>query len=119
MKKIISLFLSLTFVLILIFILFSTNSNYEILVIGDYSEEHSGIGKSVREGAEYAINNLGKELSPGKTINIRSVNDRGDHLKSRELALDNSLKSNVIAVIGHTTSGNTTSALDIYGSSRA
>ncbi|KAI9135471.1 branched-chain amino acid ABC transporter substrate-binding protein [Acaryochloris sp. CCMEE 5410] len=84
-----------------------------MLVVGDYSGNYSGIGNSVALGADFVADKI--KLGRGKELIIHREDDKGDDIKARKIALKFSLQSSVIAVIGHSSSGNTLSTLDIYG----
>lgn len=93
----------------------SSQKEYSIIIAGDYSGKTSGIGNSVYRGAEYVIKTMGNELSRGIKISIRKEDDGGDDDTSRTIAKKSSNDATVLAVIGHSTSGNTIAAQDIYG----
>ena len=85
-----------------------------IVVLGDVSGQYRQIGESVRLGAQFAALNL-PNLPDGTKLTVRVVNDRGDVENARTEALKAIADPSVLAVIGHSTSGTTGAAIDVYG----
>lgn len=91
-----------------------SRSQREIIVIGDLSGEYAEIGHSLELGAEFARTEL-KTLPDGTSFIIRVINDKGNDRLARRHALEAIANPNVLAVVGHSTSGTTGAAIDLYG----
>ena len=92
----------------------SPNSQREIVVMGDLSESYAKIGRSLELGAEFARTEL-RPLPDGTSFIVRVINDKGNDQLARRYALEAIANPNVLAVVGHSTSGTTGAAIDLYG----
>lgn len=100
---------------LIIFISFSFQKEKDLIVVvsGDSANSFAAIGNSVFFGAEYASEVLGS-LPNDFTLKIKKYPDEGKDKSAEKVALQSVSQSNVIAVIGHSSSGNTKAALKVY-----
>jgi branched-chain amino acid transport system substrate-binding protein len=115
MRKILSSIGSILVVIcVFIFIVSFQNSKDLIVVVaGDTGGQYAAIGNSVVFGAEYAEKKLGS-LPKGFTLKIQQLPDQADPIIAEKVALRAVSQPDVVAVIGHSNSGQTEAALKVY-----
>lgn len=92
----------------------SPSAQREIVVMGDLSGSYAKIGRSLELGAEFARTEL-RTLPDGTSFIVRVINDKGNDRLARRYALEAIANPSVLAVVGHSTSGTTGAAIDLYG----
>lgn len=87
-----------------------TPNTVRIAVAVDYSRERAAIGRAVHFGAEYAA-----KIALSPKIEIELIDDQSNEALAVQNALAIAADRNVVAVIGHASSGVTSAAEEIYG----
>jgi branched-chain amino acid transport system substrate-binding protein len=107
-----------TLVIIVLFFVLILSKLYKprefvVVVAGDTTSENSAIGNSIFFGVEHAFKEAG-QLPHDFSIRIRKSPDHGKAEIVESVALESVADPSVIAVIGHSSSGDTKTALKVY-----
>jgi branched-chain amino acid transport system substrate-binding protein len=94
-------------------IMYVPSREVAVVVVGDVTGKYSAIGKSIFFGADFMSKELGGLPRDFKIV-VRQIPDQGEQIQAAQVALDIVADSSVIAVIGHSSSGDTAAAMQIY-----
>jgi branched-chain amino acid transport system substrate-binding protein len=105
--------LALCLLFIVIFSFYKPSKEVTVVVAGDMTGKYAEIGNSVKFGVDFIVKSLG-DLPKDFKIKVRALGDGGDTKQAEQVALDAVADPSVIAVIGHSSSGETAAAIKIY-----
>jgi branched-chain amino acid transport system substrate-binding protein len=110
-----SIAILIVFCILSVLLSFHKEKNLIVVVAADYGSRYAAIGNSVLFGAEYGYRKAGSGSLPNDfTLKIQSLSDQGDPKNAEKVALQAVSRPEVIAVIGHSSSGETEAALKVY-----
>jgi branched-chain amino acid transport system substrate-binding protein len=114
MKKILP-FIILLFVIVVSVVVVSQykTKSFTVIVAGDTFGKYAAIGNSIAFGAEESSKKT-SQLPHDFSLKITRSPDQGNDYMSEAVALKAVSDPSVIAVIGHSSSGNTAAALKVY-----
>jgi branched-chain amino acid transport system substrate-binding protein len=113
-KLLVIIVFALTILLLILLAKLYKPKEFVVVVAGDNTSENAAIGNSIFFGAEAAYNAFSKQLPKDFSLRISKSPDQGKEEIVEFTALQAVADPNVIAVIGHSSSGDTKKALEVY-----